>query len=192
MSPIFCKSKIPFEAIGSHMQDYVRIMGIGEKPYVLLVEGMRASETLIATALLCWYLQHGMQVTKIHQVVEYQKKRCFEVFADKISDALRDRDLDPDLKIVAEMSKTKGNPSFGSQRKDKTRHTHISYYKGLENVARAVNEPTFQTFTCLNDQEQFYEVQSAKARIKLDVPIQIALLVLLYGPQRMLEWHLDF
>ena len=75
---------------------------------------------------------------------------------------------------------------------DKTRHTHVLYYKGIENVSRAVNEPRFRRLTCLNEKEQFYEVQSAKARIKLDVPIQIALSILSYGKQRIHEWHFDW
>ena len=109
MSPIFCTSEVPYEAFGKHMQDYVEEMSMGKTPRVLLVGGMSAQEILIATPLLRWYLQHGIVVTKIHQVVEYQQKRCFKGLARDVTAARRAGDINPDLKIMAETKKTQGN-----------------------------------------------------------------------------------
>ena len=105
MSPIFCTSEVPFEAFGEHMQRYVEEMGMGKNPRVLLVGGMSAQEILIATPLLRWYLQHGIEVTNIYQVVEYQQKRCFNGLAQSITEARRAGDINPDLKIMADTKK---------------------------------------------------------------------------------------
>ena len=53
MSPIFCTSEIPLDAIGAHMQEYARNMGIGEKPRILLVGGMRARVKCLSRLHCC-------------------------------------------------------------------------------------------------------------------------------------------
>ena len=93
MSPILCTSEVPFEALGQHMQQYVEEMGMGKKPRVLLVGGMSAQDILIATPLLRWYLEHGIEVTKIHQVVEFQQMKCFGL-PRSITEARRAVDID--------------------------------------------------------------------------------------------------
>ena len=191
-SPIFCTSEIPFEAFGEHMQNYVEEMGLGKQPRVLLVGGMAAEEILIATPLLQWYLKHGLEVKKVHQVVEYQRRRCFEGLADTISAARRAGDTNPDSKIMAETNKTIGNACYGCLCMDKSRHTCVRYFKGDINASQAVNEPQFRKLTCLNEEEQFYEVVFAKDSIKLDVPIQIAVFILNLAKLRMLQFHYDW
>ena len=147
MSPILCTSEVPLESYGKHMQRYVEEMGMGKTPRVLLVGGMSAQEILIATPLLRWYLQHGIVVTKIHQVVEYQQKRCFKGL--------------------------------------------VYYYKGHVNASQAVNEPQFRKLTCLDEDKQFYEVHSAKDKIKMDVPIQLAVFILNLAKLRLLAFAYD-
>ena len=44
---------------------------------------------MLATPLLKWYLEHGLKVTKVHQVVEFTPKPCFKPFGDAVSDARR-------------------------------------------------------------------------------------------------------
>ena len=57
------------------MQDHVRRLKLSEKPRRLLVGGTRACLMLVANILLKCYLEHGMVVTKIYQVVEFTPKR---------------------------------------------------------------------------------------------------------------------
>lgn len=74
MSPLFCTTDIPFDVIGHHMQDHAKRFNLSEKPRRLLVGGMRARQLLIATPLLKWYINHGLEITKIYQTVEYTPK----------------------------------------------------------------------------------------------------------------------
>ena len=87
MSPLFCTTDVPFDLIGEHMQDHVRRFQLSEKPRRLLVGGMRERQMLIATPLLIWYLQHGMIVIKIYQVVEFMPHQCFRDFMKEVSDS---------------------------------------------------------------------------------------------------------
>lgn len=113
MSPIFCNVNIPFESVGEHMKQYAEKMGLSQKPRRQLVGGMKARKILLATPLLKWYLDHGMVVDRVHQVVEFLPQRCFKQFADDVSNARRDGDRHPDLKVMSETMKLLGNASYG-------------------------------------------------------------------------------
>ena len=189
MSPIFCTSEIPFEVIGSHMQKYAEKMQLGKNSRTLLVGGMRAKQILLATPLLKWYIDNGIQVTKIYQVVEYQRSRCFAGLADVISDARREGDVNPNKKILADTNKNIGNNCFGYLLMDKSKHTDIVFFKGHLNASQAINQPNFRKLTCLNEKEAFYEVEFAKKYIRLDLPIQVSQFVLGLAKLRMLQFH---
>ena len=77
MSPLFCTTDIPFDVIREHMQAHIWEYHLSDSPRRLLAGGMKARQILLATALLQLYLNHGMVVTKIYQVVEFQQQRCF-------------------------------------------------------------------------------------------------------------------
>jgi hypothetical protein len=85
MSPLFCTTEVPYDIIGEHMQEHVRRFGLSKKPRRLLVGGMKARQLLIATPLLKWCLEHGLEVTKIYQVIEYTPQRCFHEFVEEVS-----------------------------------------------------------------------------------------------------------
>ena len=74
---------------------------------------MKARQLLIATPLLKWYLDHGLEVTKIYQVVEFKPQRCFYQFVQDVSDARRQGDSDPSKAILADTRKLEGNASYG-------------------------------------------------------------------------------
>ena len=109
MCPLFCNTDVGFDDIGDHMQAHVRAQGLSDKPRRLLVSGTKARQILLATPLLKWYLDHGLKVTKIYQVVEYRKKACFRSFVEEVSDARRAGDASPELAIIADTMKLIGN-----------------------------------------------------------------------------------
>jgi hypothetical protein len=54
-------------------QFHLRGFQLSEKLRRLLVGGMWGRQILNATPLLKWYLEHGMVVTKIYQVMAYKR-----------------------------------------------------------------------------------------------------------------------
>ncbi len=74
---------------------------------------------------------------------------------------------------------------------DKTKHRDIRYVQGENDACYKVNEPQFRQTTCLDREEEYYEVESAKARIKLDLPVQLGFFILQYAKLRMLEFYYD-
>jgi hypothetical protein len=192
MSPLFCTTDIPYEVIGKHMQDHVEKYNLSKHSRRLLVGGMKGRDLLIATPLLQWYLNHGMVVTKIHQVVEFQQQRCFKEFVREVSDARRMGDRDPSTAIIADTKKVIGNASYGSLIMDKTKHRDIKYVQGENETCLKINDPCFCKLECLDDEDQYYEMEMAKKVIRLDLPIQLGYFILQYAKLRMLEFYYDF
>ena len=153
---------------------------------------MKARQVLLATPLLRWYLNHGMTVTKVYQVVEFQSQRCFRDFVREVSDARRQVDLDPNTAIIANTMKVIGNSGYGSLIMDKTKHREIMYVQGKNATCLKLNDPLFYKLDCLHEEEQYYEVEMAKREIKLDLPIQLGYYILRYTKSWMLELYYDF
>ena len=80
MSPLFCTTDVPYDVTGSHMQTHIREFGLSQKPRRLFVGGMKVRQILLATPLLIGYLDHGLEVTKNYQVIEFKPQRCFYQF----------------------------------------------------------------------------------------------------------------
>jgi hypothetical protein len=192
MSPLFCTTDVPFDVIGEHMQDHVRKHELSAAPRRLLVGGMKARQMLIATPLLKWYLEHGMVVTKIYQVVEYQQQRCFQDFVKEVSDARRRGDVDKNTTILADTMKVIGNSAYGSLIMDKTKHRVMSYVQGENQTCLKVNDPRFRKLDCLDAEEEYYEIEMGKRKIKLDLPTQLGYFVLQYAKLQMLQFYFDF
>ncbi|KAK3705281.1 hypothetical protein QZH41_008170 [Actinostola sp. cb2023] len=105
MCPIFKNVEISREDIGQYMKDFAEEYNIMPRPRRSLIGSFFAENILLATPLIKWYLDHGLEVTKIYQVVEYTPKPCFKAFGDAVSDARRAGDVDPNKAIIADTMK---------------------------------------------------------------------------------------
>ena len=114
MSPLFCTTEVPYDIIGKHMQEHVRRFALSKNPRRLLVGGMKARQLLIATPLLKWNLEHGLEMSKIYQVIEYTHQRCFHEFVEEVTKDRRQGDTYPNKVIIGGTAKVRGNSSFGS------------------------------------------------------------------------------
>lgn len=109
---IFKNTNISREDIGDFMRDYAEQHGIMKEPRRSLISSYFGEKILLATPLLQWYLNQGLEVTHIYQVVQYDAKDAFKAFGEMVSDARRAGDCSPTLKIVAETMKLIGKRHF--------------------------------------------------------------------------------
>ena len=87
------------------MKAYAEEHGIMAQPRRSLIGSMKGDKILLATPLLKWYLEHGLEVTKVHQLIEFTPEPCFKSFGDAVSDARRAGDADPNKAIIADTMK---------------------------------------------------------------------------------------
>ncbi|KAK3718953.1 hypothetical protein QZH41_005939 [Actinostola sp. cb2023] len=70
MCPILKNTKIKREDIGEFMREFAEENDIIPRPCQSLIGSLKGEKILLATPLLKWYLEHGLDVTKVYQVVE--------------------------------------------------------------------------------------------------------------------------
>ena len=188
--PIFCNVEVPFEFFGDHMQEYVRKNKLSEKPRKVLVSGMAAEKILINSPLLKWYLEKGMIVSEIHQTIEFSKGNCFKNFVETVTKARREGDLDPNKKLLAETWKLIGNSSYGGILMNKLKHRNIKYSDNTADVLKLTNCNQFRKLENLGN--EFYEVELAKSKIVLNLPVHLGFWILQNAKLRMLQFNYDF
>ena len=215
MQPIFKNVNITRDDIGETMRAYAEQHKIMSQPRRSLIGSFKGEKILLATPLLQWYLDHGLVVTHVYQVIQYWPDNCFRKFGKEVSDARRAGDKDPDQAIIADTMKllgtclfvfsfslgiyfqslilflclSAGNSSYGKTITNKERHRDVKYCND-EEASSLINDPHFRTLTPLDD--NIYEVEMSKKTIKLDLPLHIGFFVYQYAKKRMLEFYFDF
>ena len=189
MPPVFKNVEISRDDIGDHMREYAEEHDMMSRPRKSLIGSLFGEKIMIITPLLNWYLDHGLEVTRVYQVVEYTPSKAFQRSGEDISDARRAGDADPDKKILAETKKLEGNSMYGTTATNKEKHVDMVYCKE-HNVGRYLVDPFFRRCNQLN--EDTFEVEMSKKTIRLDLPLHIACFVYQYAKLRMLEFYYDF
>ena len=186
MTPIFKNIEVCREDIGDKMKAYAEKHGLMSRPRKTLIGSYHAKGILLATPLLRWYLLNGLKVTHIYQTVEYAPQACFKEFGERVSAARRKGDESPDYAIIADTMKLLGNSGYGKTITNKDRHRQV-YYCDDKEAPSKVNELQFRELNTLDD--NLYEIDMAKKRIKYDLPIHIGFFVYQYAKLKMLEFY---
>ena len=56
---------------------------------------MKAKKIVLYTPLIKWYLQHGLRLTAVHQLAEYELGKPFSEFPEEVPKARREADKYP-------------------------------------------------------------------------------------------------
>ena len=184
--PVFKNSKIDLKDIGPHMQEYAESIGRKKGVERSLISSM-FGEVVILSTLFKRYMEMGLVCTDIEWVLEYNPKPVFQWFVDKVSNDRRRADLDPDLSIIGETSKTSGNASYGYCAIDKSKHNNVKFCE-QDALGRHLRDPFFKSMEELNG--GIYEICKGKRKIIEDVPIQVAIAVYSTAKLYLLEFWL--
>jgi len=187
MCPIFKNVEVALKDVGDFMKAYGEKHGIGTRK--CLIGSLHATQILLATPLLRWYLSHGLQVTKVHQVIQFRPEACFRRFADEVTTARRKGDADPSKALLGDMFKLLGNCAYGKMATNKERHRRVLLCD-KENAEKHVKKPFYRRMNQIT--EECYEMTLAKERIVMNLPLHIAFFVYQYAKLRMLEFYYDF
>jgi predicted NAD-dependent protein-ADP-ribosyltransferase YbiA (DUF1768 family) len=151
---------------------------------------MHAKDMLLSSPLLKWYLEHGLVVTKIQQVIEFVETTPFQDFVNDITHYRQMGDKVPSRKIIAMNKKLTGNAAYGSLILDKQKYTKTRNVSGLMNAKMAINQSNFKALSVIG--EHLYQVDTVPARIHMNLPTYLGLWILLYAKLRMLQFVVDF
>ena len=112
MCPIVENVDISLDDVGPYMRQYGEEHGFMKQPQRSLISSYFGRDLLLITPLVQYYVRLGLKVTRIYEVVQFERKPCFKGFVDQVIQARREADLDPKKKVIAESMKTLGNSSL--------------------------------------------------------------------------------
>ena len=90
-------------------------------PQRMLISSFKLENGTVRTPLFNFYLELGLQCTKIYRFVQYTPLKCFNNFVQSVVDARREGDENTLLESVAETMKFLGNSSYRYQIMDRSR-----------------------------------------------------------------------
>ena len=78
-------------------------------PQRMLISSFKLENGTVITPLVNFYMEIGLQCTKIYRFVQYSPRKCFNNFFQSVVDARREGDENPLSGVVAETMKFLGN-----------------------------------------------------------------------------------
>lgn len=75
---------------------------------------------------------------------------------------------------------------------DQEKFQSVKYVQGEGNAIIEANKPQFKKLTTLLKKEEYFEVEKAKEKFDINLPIQIGYFILQYAKLRMLQFYYDF
>jgi len=113
--PIIRHDEIQFSDIAEYMQ---RPELQKTFPRRTLVQTLHATEILLHTRLIQWYVENGFTITKIHRMFEYQKFKCYKdvhdsVYLTRVQATIDAKNGDPAANKKATAIKLVSNSMYG-------------------------------------------------------------------------------
>ena len=189
--PLFVISEVPEDQIPQHMKDYK--INTGRKMIKnnkKLLGVMKAEKILIYSPLLKWYLNHGLQVTKIQRYISYTSGRPFKWFPEEVSSARRAADNDKNKKQLGDTAKLKGNSFYGKMIENLEKHMNTKFTTDEKLIDEIFRSPFFEDLEEIN--EGVFEVRKRKKQVTITRPYQCGIAVYQLAKLRMLEFYYDF
>ena len=189
--PLFVISEVPEDQIPQHMKDYK--INTGRKMIKnnkKLLGVMKTEKILIYSPLLKWYLNHGLQVTKIHRYISYISGRPFKWFPEEVSSARREADNDKNKKQLGDTAKLKGNSFYGKMIENLEKHISTKFTTDEKLIDKIFRSPFFEDLEEIN--EGVFEVRQRKRKVTITRPYQCGIAVYQLAKLRMLEFYYDF
>ena len=153
--PIFKNTEVGRDDIGDYMKNYAIENEMLKHPQRMLISSFKLENGTVITPLFNFYMELGLQCTKIYRFVRYSPRKCFNNFVQSVVDARREGDENPLSGVVAETMKLLGNSSYGYQIMDRSRHT-ITKNLNDEKTHKTINEPLFKRLNTV--EKDLYEV----------------------------------
>jgi len=146
--PILKNTMVSRDDIGEHMREYAERNNVFKKPRRILIGSYFGEKILLITPLVKWYLDHGLNVTKVYEFIEYYPSKCFEQFGLNVSEARHTCDSGPSKAVLAESQKLHGNSSYGKCLTNKEKHREVHYCNRSE-VTKFINSRVFHRLNAI-------------------------------------------
>ena len=188
--PLFVVQEIPDCAIPKKMKIYKEKTERKTVTRIKKLLGvMKAKKILLYTPLIKWYLQHGLRMPVVHQLIEYEPGKPFSWFAEEVAKSRHKADKDSLEKQLGDVAKLKRNSFYGKMIEDKGSHKRARFTREEKVVDKALRSPFFDN---LEEAGGTYEIKERKQTVMIKRPYQCGIAVYQLAKLRMLEFFNDF
>ena len=189
MQPIYKNVELTKDCLSEHMKAIAKESGHLKGKLKMLIASMCGSKILLLTSLAKWYLEQGLQITRVYEICQFKPVKCFEAFGNSVSEARRAGDIDPSQALLADTSKLIGNSVYGKMITNKEKHRDISYTDSERKASLKVKGHRFISME--EPCSGFFEMTQQKQKVMLDTPVVLGFAVLQYAKLRMLQFYYD-
>ena len=189
--PLFATVEVPLDVVGQYMQDKIEQLGKSKNNRIQLVSGMAAEKILLGTPAIQWYMDHGLEITKLYQAIEFRGAPILKNLVMKLTNTRRQATAEGGT-ATANRKKLEGNSLLGKTLTDKDKHSRVTYVKGEEQMMFYHNKPRFKTSRAIDGDGHLYEVEMHKTALRHDTPIQLGKMILDVAKICMCQWVYDF
>ena len=119
-------------------------------------------------------MKHGLKLTAVHQLIEYEPGKPFSWFPEELANARRQADKDPLKKQLGNVAKLKGNSFYGKMIDDLGHHKSTKFTLEERVVDKALRSPFFDR---LEEIGGAYEIKEFKRTVMIKRPYQCGIAV---------------
>ena len=190
MPLLFVVDEIPDNFILEEMKLYKKLTGRKTIKGTKKRLGVKKTKKiLLYSPLLKWDLNHGMVITGVHHLIEYEPGRPFAWFPEEVANARRQADNDPSKKQLGDVLKLKGNSFYGKMIEDLIQHLSTIFTSNERKVDEALQSPFFAD---LEEIGGAYEMKKCKRTVQMKRLYHCGIVVYQLAKLRMLEFYYDF
>ena len=184
--PIAVKRVVTPEMVHENFRDQAEYTKIPQ-----LTLGFSATQYVIASPLLRYYLESGLTVTRVWWVAEYQFEKCFEPFINKLV-AQRVEATKNSNKPQEQLAKLLLNSSWGRLAMNLSRRKNTIYCRKSEiNEKTTLHTKNLTPMTSSSYPCDLFEMTKDKKSQTDSIPVHLALTILQYSKLHMLQ-YLEF
>lgn len=156
-----------------------------------VVQSYYGNKILLFTPLLKWYLDHGLKVNRVYEVVTFDRHKPYESFVEEMVKWRQVADQNPEKALQGLQAKLMGNCAYGRLLMDGSKFSKTTYVDAdSDRMLTIVHQPKFKDANLLDDST--YEVTNANMHPVHNRPIYVAKAVYDLAKLRVLEWYYDF
>ena len=188
--PIFVNQSVGSEGIPQHMKEYLPKSNRALLPDQKKLLGvLKTKKVLLYAPLLKWYLDHGLQITAVHRMIDYIPQKIFNWFVQEVANKRRQGDAAKEKALLAEVFKLLGNSAYGKFIKAVERQTKVLYTKDEDTVDKHLRSVWFEDLEEIGDA---YKIECRKNKVTINRPFQVGIVVYQLAKLRMLQFYYDF
>ena len=120
--------------ISEYMRNVAEEHGLLRKAQKYLISSNFGKEILINTEMAKFYLEMGLETTKIKEFIEFYPQKCFAKLADEIVNSRRAADTDLSKAVIALTNKLTGNSLYWTSLLNKSKHKRNIMYHSEKTV----------------------------------------------------------